>query len=91
MIPLRTLLAAYAALSAAYLLYLPDALPVLDDWAYLGLWDQARAGGLHGIAAYLTGLLDNTYNGNLGRDSLGAFEADRRIDSAGPRRRGKGY
>jgi hypothetical protein len=65
MIPLRTHLAAYAALSAVYLLYLPDALPMLDDWVYLQLWDQAHAGGLHGIAAYLTGLLDNTYNGNL--------------------------
>lgn len=65
MIPLRTLLAAYAALGAVYLLYLPDALPVLDDWAYLQLWDQARAGGLHGVVTYLARLVDNTYNGNL--------------------------
>jgi hypothetical protein len=64
-IPLRTLAAAYAAVSSVYLWFLPHALPMLDDWAYLRLWDQARGGGVHGIFTYLARLIDNTYNGNL--------------------------
>ena len=62
MIPLRTILAAYAALGAVYLLYLPDALPVLDDWSYFQMWDRARAGGL---LTYITSLLTNTYQSTL--------------------------
>jgi hypothetical protein len=41
-----------AALSSVYLLYLPHAAPVLDDWVYLQLFDQP---------GYLRGLLDNSH------------------------------
>lgn len=71
MIPRRTLLAAYAALGAVYLLYLPDALPVLDDWAYFQMWDQARAGGPRGLLTYVTGLLYNIYQSSLRVNWLG--------------------
>ena len=59
------LLLLYACLSSVRLLYLPHALPVLDDWATLELFDQACAGGLAGIVSYLHGLVDNTHVGNF--------------------------
>jgi hypothetical protein len=61
----RTLALAYAAISSVYLWFLPDALPMLDDWVYLRLWDQARSGGVSGVLTYLARLIDNTYNSSL--------------------------
>ena len=44
-----------AALSSVYLLYLPHAMPVADDWVYLGLFEEPWL-------TYLHNLIDNTYN-----------------------------
>jgi hypothetical protein len=55
------ILLAYAAISAVYLLYLPHALPVLDDWMYLQRFEQARAGGLDHQFTFLRSLLDNSW------------------------------
>lgn len=54
-------LLAFAATSAVYLLYTPHALPVLDDWMYLQLFHQARAGGIASELAFLRHLIDNTW------------------------------
>jgi hypothetical protein len=59
------LLLLYGCLSAARLLYLPHAVPVLDDWATLQYFEQAREGGVTGIANYLQALVQNTYQGHL--------------------------
>ena len=52
----------YAGMSAVYLLYLPHALPVLDDWTGLGLFRHARAGGVATLLEYLHRQIDNTYH-----------------------------
>ncbi|MBI3697160.1 MAG: hypothetical protein HY238_20285 [Acidobacteria bacterium] len=57
----RAILAVYASISAVYLLYLPHALPVLDDWMYLQLFHQARAGGIGAQLAFVHRLIDNTW------------------------------
>ncbi len=59
--PLLVLLL-YAGMSAVYLLYLPHALPVLDDWTGLGLFRHARAGGAATLLEYLHRQIDNTYH-----------------------------
>jgi len=53
--------AIYGCLSAVYLLYLPHALPVLDDWTCLSQFGKARAGGFSGSIAFLRQLMDNTW------------------------------
>ena len=60
---IRTLLAVYACLSAVYLIYLPHALPVLDDWADLRWFERAWAGAFGGPLACLQQLIDNTWIG----------------------------
>ncbi len=57
----KRVLAVYACLSAVYLLYVPFALPVLDDWMYLQVFAQARAGGVGGEIAFLRHLIDNSW------------------------------
>jgi hypothetical protein len=52
----------YAGIAAVYLLYLPHALPVLDDWTGLELFRQAREGGLGELGKYLRQQIDNTYH-----------------------------
>ncbi|MBI3697159.1 MAG: hypothetical protein HY238_20280 [Acidobacteria bacterium] len=56
-----SILAAYIAVSAVYLLYLPHAMPVLDDWTWLRFFEQARDGGPAGVVAFLDRLVDNTW------------------------------
>jgi len=60
-IPIPKLLAAYACVSAVYLLYVPHALPVLDDWTALQWFDRARAGGISGSLEFLHRLIDNSW------------------------------
>jgi hypothetical protein len=57
----RRIALAYAAIGAVYLLYLPHALPVLDDWMYLQLFHQARAGGVLSVLTFLRRVIDNTW------------------------------
>jgi len=61
---LKTLLV-YACLSAVYLLYLPHALPVLDDWTNLQMFDQARGSGISGSLLFLHRIADNTSYGRF--------------------------
>jgi hypothetical protein len=56
----RSVFAIYACLGAVYLLYLPHALPVLDDWTYLQAFSQAHARGLAGEIDLLRRLADNS-------------------------------
>jgi len=63
--PLARLLAVYASLSAVYLLYLPHAVPVLDDWTIIQLFSQARSGGPGHALRYLQLLVDNTWWGQF--------------------------
>ncbi|HYM12773.1 MAG TPA: hypothetical protein VEU62_18690 [Bryobacterales bacterium] len=57
------LLLIYACISAVYLLYLPHALPVLDDWTILQVFHQARAGGRPLL--FLADLVDNRWWGQF--------------------------
>lgn len=59
--PAPKVLFLYAVVSGVYLLYLPHAFPVLDDWMYLQLFDQARTGDLHTQLSFLRSLIDNTW------------------------------
>ncbi len=59
------MLAVYACLSAVYLLYLPHALPVLDDWTILEIFREARTAGVAGAAGFLGRLVDNTWWGQF--------------------------
>ncbi len=56
----RSIFVIYACLGAVYLLYLPHALPVLDDWTYLQAFSQAHARGLAGEIDLLRQLADNS-------------------------------
>lgn len=58
-------LAALAASSAVYLLYLPHALPVLDDWMWLEALHKARTGGFAVEIAFFQHIIDNTWLGQF--------------------------
>ncbi|MBI3664820.1 MAG: hypothetical protein HY236_01105 [Acidobacteria bacterium] len=55
------ILAVYACLSAVYLLYIPHALPVLDDWTCYEQCERARAGGIGGELSLLRRVIDNSW------------------------------
>src|SRR5579884_4068585 len=57
----KKVLAALIAAGGVYFLYIPYALPVLDDWMFLQLFHQARVGGITGDLSFLRHLVDNTW------------------------------
>jgi hypothetical protein len=57
----KKVFAALVVTGGVYFLYVPYALPVLDDWMFLQLFHQARAGGITGDLAFLRHLVDNTW------------------------------
>ncbi len=69
------LVVVYATLSAVYLLYLPHAMPIMDDWTLLEFFATAKAGGLHGIAGFLQGLIQNHHPHHFRLNWAGYFPA----------------
>ena len=57
----KRILAAYTAISAVFLLYTPHALPVMDDWTILQIFDRARHGGFSRAILLLADLVDNQW------------------------------
>jgi hypothetical protein len=66
---------AYACISGVYLLYLLHALPVLDDWVYLQLFQKAAAGGIGGVSSFLRSLVENQYTGHFRMNWAGYLPA----------------
>jgi hypothetical protein len=61
----RRLLVLYSAVSAVYLCYLPQALPVLDDWTILRIFHQARHSGAGRAAGFVVDLATNAWWGQF--------------------------
>ena len=57
----KRILAAYTAISAVFLLYTPHALPVMDDWTILQIFDRARHSGFSRATLLLSDLIDNRW------------------------------
>jgi hypothetical protein len=71
----KRVLALYAVISAVYLLYLPHALPVLDDWTGFEIFRQGREGGPAALLNYLQRQIDNSFHAQFRMNWAGILPA----------------
>jgi len=57
-----TVAPAYGAAACLYLLYLPHAEFLLDDWGVIARFEEARRGGAGGMLRVAGALVDNTFH-----------------------------